>query len=326
MPFASAGIEAPKRRGGRARLCAWLPRDGCRQHPSFCRFIRVRQRFGLQWKHFRQTQLDSYTGTTISKDRLTRCVGGSLETLKDKSVLEVGCGAGRFTEVMLAAGAKVFACDLSEAVESNYENCHEWPNYFVCQADVRQLPVEPHSFDVVVCLGVIQHTPSPEDTIAKLATYLEPGGLLVIDHYSPAYSMNFLQRNLRRLLIRLPAAIAKPAALLLARVLLPIHRFTWNDRRGAGRLRRALLKLSPLIDYYDAYGQLGSQLLSEWAVLDTHDSLTDYYKHFRTTEEISSCLQACGLIDLEVSYSGNGVEARARMPVSVERQRAAAIS
>jgi SAM-dependent methyltransferase len=293
--------------------------------PRFVDSSKYAKGFGLQWKHFRQTQLDSYTGTTISKDRLTRCLGGSLEVLKDNSVLEVGCGAGRFTEVMLAAGANVFACDLSEAVEANYENCHQSPNYLVCQADLRQLPVEPHSFDVVICLGVIQHTPSPEETIARLANHVKPGGLLVIDHYSPAYSMNFLQRNLRRLLIRLPASFAKPAALLLARLLLPVHRLTWHHNR-LGRWRRFLLKHSPLIDYYDAYSQLGDQLLSEWAVLDTHDSLTDYYKHFRTTEQISTCLQACGLTDVEVSYGGNGVEARARMPVSVERQKVAATS
>src|SRR5712692_9597659 len=44
--------------------------------------------FGLQWKQFRNTQLDSYTGTTISKDRLTSCLGGSLDVIKGKSVLE----------------------------------------------------------------------------------------------------------------------------------------------------------------------------------------------------------------------------------------------
>src|SRR5256885_13320436 len=57
--------------------------------------------FGLQWNAFRKTQLDSYTGTTISRDRLTRCLGGSLDIVRGKSVLEAGCGAGRFTEVLL---------------------------------------------------------------------------------------------------------------------------------------------------------------------------------------------------------------------------------
>src|SRR5688500_2085087 len=69
--------------------------------------------FGLQWNAFGKTQLDSQTGLTLSRDRLAGALGESLEVLRGKSVLEVGCGAGRFTEAMLAAGARVFAFDLS---------------------------------------------------------------------------------------------------------------------------------------------------------------------------------------------------------------------
>ena len=63
--------------------------------------------FGHQWNLFRQTQLDSVTGVPVSRDRLTQLLGGSLDCLHDKNVLEVGCGAGRFTEVLLDAGATV---------------------------------------------------------------------------------------------------------------------------------------------------------------------------------------------------------------------------
>jgi SAM-dependent methyltransferase len=98
--------------------------------PRFVNSTNYAANFGLQWNQFRKTQLDSYTQTTISKDRLTRAIGGSLEILSGRSVLEVGCGAGRFTEVMLAAGARVFACDLSTAVEANYANCGEHPKLF----------------------------------------------------------------------------------------------------------------------------------------------------------------------------------------------------
>lgn len=274
--------------------------------------------FGLQWKAFRKTQLDSYTGTTISRDRLARCLGGPVEILNERTVLEVGCGAGRFTELMLAAGAHVFACDLSQAVEANYENCAGASDYFVCQADARWLPAADRAFDFVICLGVIQHTPNPEETIAALARHVRPGGRLVIDHYSPGYPRNFVSRNLRRLLIRLPSPLAKSIALGLARALLPIHRFTWKNRRGWWRLRRPLLRLSPLIDYHDAYRELGWELLSQWSILDTHDSLTDYYKHFRTTEEIEAALRSCGIADIAVWYGGNGVEARARMPAAAK--------
>jgi 2-polyprenyl-3-methyl-5-hydroxy-6-metoxy-1,4-benzoquinol methylase len=252
--------------------------------------------FGLQWNAFRKTQLDSYTGTTISRDRLARCLGGSLDVLQGKTVLEVGCGAGRFTEVMLAAGARVCACDLSNAVEANYANCSQASNYFVCQADVRQLPFAKQSFDFVVCLGVIQHTPNPEETMAELAKYIKPGASLVIDHYSYNYPSTRPRRVLRKLLLRLPPRMAKAAALAIGRLLLPFHKLSWSEKRGRWRLRRLLQKVSPLLDYYEAYPQLGRKLLAEWALLDTHDTLTDYYKHLRSVDEIEQCLTACGFV------------------------------
>jgi SAM-dependent methyltransferase len=284
--------------------------------PRFVESSNYAAGFGLQWNQFRKSQLDSYTRTTISRDRLTHAAGGDLSILKDKSVLEVGCGAGRFTEVMLAAGARVVACDLSTAVDANYANCGEHPNYFVFQADVRALPVKQNAFDFVVCLGVIQHTPSPEETIAALARCVKPGGMLVIDHYGPSYPVTFSRRWLRRLLLRLPPASAKSLALTLARLLLPLHKLGWSKNRAASRLRAQLQKFSPLVDYYDVYPQLDKKILAEWSLLDTHDTLTDYYKHLRSVAAIERCLLACGLVDTETEYAGNGVEARARMPLA----------
>ena len=294
--------------------------------PRFVESSNYASAFGLQWNRFRRTQLDSYTGTSISRDRLTRALGGSLDVVRGKSVLEVGCGAGRFTEVLLSAGARVFACDLSEAVEANYANCGHHPDYFVCQADIRQLPASPLSFDVVLCLGVIQHTPNPEATMAALAQYVKPGGMLAIDHYSHEYPYTLSRRILRQLLLRLPVTLSERVTYTLSHVLLPLHKVLrskkWllgSKRRGVARLRhimlKYLLKVSPLVDYYDSYPQVGDKLSEQWAILDTHDTLTDYYKHFRSVQEIRDCLISLGLTEIEAYPGGNGVEARARRPI-----------
>src|SRR4030095_11999366 len=140
--------------------------------------------------------------------------------------------------------------------------------------------------------------------------------MLILDHYSLKYPRNFMQRNLRRALTNMPASLAKPLVLVLAYSLLPLHSMSWREGRGMSRFRAYLRRASPLIDYYETYPQLGKKLLREWTVLDTHDSLTDRYKHLRTTEEIEECLRSCGIVDLEVYYGGNGVEARARIPAS----------
>ena len=158
--------------------------------------------FGLQWKEFRLVQLDSVTGTTVSRDRLTRLVGGSLDIFRGKQVLEAGCGAGRFTEVMLDAGAAVHAVDLSAAVEANYENFKGRSNYSVCQADILRLPFASEQFDIVLAIGVIQHTENPERTIEALCSHVKPGRLLVIDHYTYGYAITPSRRFIRSLLVK----------------------------------------------------------------------------------------------------------------------------
>jgi SAM-dependent methyltransferase len=277
--------------------------------------------FGQQWKRFRRTQLDSFTRLSISHVRLERCLGGSLQAVRGKSVLEVGCGAGRFTEVLLQAGARVFACDLSVAVEANYENCGDAPGYFVCQADLRHLPVQPGTFDIVLCLGVIQHTPSPEQTIELLCKHVRPGGLLVIDHYRyDADDMTPARRVLRRFLLRVPPRVALPGVRVMVALLWPVHRLLWRLRAlpGVATLRRKWLEKSPVLDYHDYYSALGPRLLYAWAALDTHDALTDRYKHKRTPEEIRAHLTGLGMECLAASYGGNGVEAQARKPVMAQ--------
>lgn len=76
--------------------------------------------FGARWNKYQLTQLDSHSGTTITRDRTRRCLGEELwENLAGKRVLECGCGAGRFTEILLERGARVTSFDLSEAVDAN---------------------------------------------------------------------------------------------------------------------------------------------------------------------------------------------------------------
>src|SRR4051794_2522394 len=90
-------------------------RDGI---PRFVESSGYAAAFGAQWNAYRRTQLDSFTGVPASRDRARRIVGDETwARLPELRVLEVGCGAGRFTEVLLAAGADVTSVDLSEAVD-----------------------------------------------------------------------------------------------------------------------------------------------------------------------------------------------------------------
>lgn len=286
--------------------------------PRFVPVENYASSFGLQWNIFRTTQLDSHTGLTISRDRLTRIAGGSLDVFNGKKTLEAGCGAGRFTELMLQAGASVFAIDLSRGVEANFRNCSSFKNYYVAQADIMELPVAASQFDIVVCVGVIQNTPDPEVTIKALCSHVRPGGTLLIDIYSHDYPATPVRRWIRSFLLGRNERFSMRFVQSLIRLLWPLHRAVYRIRntRNGQRAISFLMHWSPVVDYHYAYPQLGAQKLYEWAVLDTHDTVTDRFKHFRSAEEIEAALHSSGMINIQTTYAGNGVEARAWKPES----------
>ncbi len=265
--------------------------------------------FGLQWKNFAKTQLDSFNGTKISQERLERCLGFPIEQLQGKNLLEVGSGAGRFTELFVKGGAHVHTVDLSVAVEVNKENIGQADNYKIAQASVYELPFAKQSFDVVICLGVIQHTPSSEKTIEALWQMVKPGGLLVIDHYIWRINYYFNPATYYRLVLKeMKPQTSKKIVDALVNFFFPLH---WAFRNIAP-LEWLLKRVSPLITFMKPHPELSRQEHFEWARLDTYDSLTDYYKHLRTPDQIKTELEKLGAKNIWINKGGNGVEARCK--------------
>jgi len=268
--------------------------------------------FGLQWKTYRRTQLDSYTHTTLSRDRLRRCLGDEcwdlLEAPGPVQVLEIGCGAGRFTEILLSTRAWITAVDYTVAIDANRENFGARERLRHVQADVMRLPVRPGQFDLVLCLGVVQHTPDPEATIAALYEQVKPGGYLVFDHY--CHSLSYYTKTaplVRAVLRRLPPAAGLRWTERLVKTFFPLHKAV-----GARRIPHALLsRVSPVLSYFHAL-PLDEQRQREWALLDTHDSLTDWYKHFRSRGQIAATLSRQGAADIHCVVGRGRVEARCR--------------
>jgi len=283
--------------------------------PRFVEKNNYADSFGYQWKNFAKTQLDSYTKTSISKTRLSRLFQENLNILNKKTVLEIGCGAGRFTELMLNEGANVYAVDLSNAIEANYDNCKQYSNYQVFQANVYNLPFPTESFDVVVCVGVVQHTPNPEKTMQTLCSYLKKDGILVMDNYAKKAPFSLSRYLLRKYLVNKKQPFPLDFVSKLTKKLWKFHLFFFKIKKKSfiGFLFWALFyKISPIFDYQDAYPELGDKLLLDWAILDTHDALTDFYKHLRTKNQIKTFLEKCNLSEINITEAGNGIEVFAK--------------
>jgi SAM-dependent methyltransferase len=264
--------------------------------------------FGLQWNVHRKTQLDSYTGLPLSRNRLFDVSRWS-EDLRGQTILEAGCGAGRFTEVLLSTGAQVLSFDLSTAVEANHANNASHPNVVIFQADIFAIPVRPLSVDKVICLGVLQHTPDPATAFRRLTEHVRPGGELVVDVYAAhmrslicwKYALRPLTKRAdRRRLYRIIAAGTPP--------LVPIS--AWLYRR-AGSLGARLL---PIVQY--AHLGLPAALNREWAVLDTFDMYAPAHDHPQSLSTVSRWFEDAGFVGVTVEYGANGIIGRGRKPAA----------
>lgn len=269
--------------------------------PRFVPAANYADNFGMQWNHFRQTQLDSHSGLPISADRFWLATGWQPLDLRGKWVLDAGCGAGRFAEVALNAGANVVALDYSSAVDACYANLKHHPNLHVVQGDIYALPFEPGSFPFVYSLGVLQHTPDVAKAFAALPFMVAEGGRLCADFYwKRIRTMLHMKYLLRPVSKRLPQQKlfrllekSVPTLLAISQLLgrIPI-------------MGRVLKRLIPVADYTGIF-PLTDQQLKEWALLDTFDWLAPEYDNPQTVERVRNWFESAGLLEVEVFHGGH---------------------
>lgn len=254
------------------------------------------ENFADQWVRFRDTQLDSANGTSISQDFLEELLDDPISSLEGLEVLEIGAGAGRFTELLAAHARLVVATDLSEAIFVNAGLGA--PNVIAAQADVLGT-VFRSRFDLVLCRGVLQHTPDPRRAIAVLHSLVKPGGALVFDIYGKR-GIGFLRpKYLWRPLIRQMFTFGSFASFLdrhAARAL----RFRWRvNPYLPGPTKRILDYLIPLWDYRGIL-PLSSEQLVEWAKLDTLDAMFAAYDKPMSPSEVVDVLLKVGFKELSI--------------------------
>jgi len=268
--------------------------------------VRYADSFGEQWNRYRRVQLDSVTGKPLSRTRFFAGTGWP-ERLDGDRVLEVGCGAGRFTEVLISTGAEVVAVDASSAVEACRETVGDRAT--IVQADLFDLPFAEASFDRVFCYGVLQHTPDPRAAFLTIVRYAKPGGWIAADVYKRAHYVDrwSAKRLWRPLTTRLPRRWLRRIVEWYVPKWLPV------DTRIARvpKLGRFLTAVVPCWNYTGLL-PLSPEELRLWAVLDTFDALATRYDKPQTLEAVREWCDAAGLVDVTVREGGNGIEINAR--------------
>ena len=269
--------------------------------PRFVPESNYADNFGMQWNYFRQTQLDSHSGHPISADRFWKATGWSKNALKDQWVLDIGCGAGRFAEVALDAGAVVVALDYSNSVDACYANLMHHPNLHVVQGDIYALPFSRNSFAFVYSLGVLQHTPDVAAAFAALPPMVQSGGKLAVDYYERSWKSFFhIKYWLRPLSKRMPKVALFSLLRKVVPTLLPGSRLLGAIPLVGGALKRMV----PVVNYYGTL-PLTTLQHQEWSLLDTFDWLAPQYDHPQTAATAKKWMEEAGMKEIEVLKAGH---------------------
>lgn len=238
--------------------------------------------FSLEWTKHQVTQYDRYYGKNLSEERFFNETGWN-RNLAGQTLIEVGCGSGRFTEWALSTGATVLSFDLSNAVEVNQKNNGGHLNLLLVQADLFEIPFKKGMADKLFCFGVLQHTPNPKQALYSLLPFVkENGGEIAFDIYLKKFHTKYLVRPFAK---RLPP-----------KTLYGLCK-NWIDMMwpAATVLRKVAPKYGPKINWHLMIADhsregVPDDKLKEWSYLDTFDMLSPTYDYPATLKEVKRWL------------------------------------
>ena len=268
--------------------------------------------FSYQWKKFKQTQL---AGGQKQITKVRFCATAKWpDNLKGQLILEVGCGAGRFTEIALATQARVYSFDLSASVELVRENLKDKPlavNHHLFQADIYKIPLPYAMFDKIFCLGVLQHCPDVKKAYLSLAPFLKPGGELVIDCYlrQPLRDMFDLKYLLRPFFKWWRPSWLFAFCSLAISVVYDTKSFFVKIPLAGGIISRLIPigKLNYEPDYHFSVSEM-----KEIKALSMFDMLSPRYDNPQKLSNFRTWMEGAGLEILELTTGYNGINARGR--------------
>ena len=199
-----------------------LRRDKMRQKEGVTQRV-----YGKLWDKF---ETDEYVKEAyrIIKSRFKSKL--KLSALKGKTVLDMGCGSGRYTIALTKTGAeKVYGIDLGEksmqqgaliAKKSGIRNIE-----FVV-GSVLDLPYEDNLFDFVFCNGVLHHTENLERGINELYRTLRPGGKSFLYLYADGGIFWYSRKKMPKVMKKIPQSYTMAILDLLG---MPNSRFIFTD-------------------------------------------------------------------------------------------------
>ena len=236
--------------------------------------------FSFEWNRHKKTQLDDAISRE-SEETFRAKTGLTPGDVQGRLVLDVGCGMGRFADVVSRWGGRVVGVDLSLAVDAAQANLEGRENVRILQADLFHLPFSPGTFDIVYSIGVLHHTPDCEKACREIFRFVRPGGRACIWVYGRMGPWERFARLYRRVTVRMPPRLLHG----LCRLAIPWYHVCRLP--VVGRLLRTVLPISQHPN-------------PEWRVLDTFDWYSPRYQSLHTFPEVYRWFQTEGFADIRL--------------------------
>lgn len=119
-------------------------------------------------------------GNLIYYEHITRYKFAS-QFIKGKNVLDLACGEGYGSDLLLKSGAKkVVGVDISTETVNHAKNKYKSKNLSFIQSDAVSLPFEDKTFDIVVSFETIEHLKDQDKFISEIKRVLTKNGLAII--------------------------------------------------------------------------------------------------------------------------------------------------
>jgi SAM-dependent methyltransferase len=180
------------------------------------------QGFEYQWAKRREGAFESTTLYGKSKEEELRQFFQFLnladEDIRDKVILDAGCGSGRLTMLLGERGLNVIGMDLTTTVFAiaAQESATAMKNITLIRGNLLSLPLKKNVVDVIWSGGVLHHTGDTRASFHHLVGALRLGGKIYIWLYSVNQGIFGRIRQLLPFAHRLPSPILLCLCWLLA--------------------------------------------------------------------------------------------------------------
>lgn len=122
----------------------------------------------------------------LTRDLDHRVADHTLASLRCESILELGCGTGKNTNLLSQIGKHVHALDFSAGMIEKAKSKLALPNVTFEIADItRTWPCEDESFDLIVCDLVLEHIENLSFIFSETSRVLKEHGRFFISELHP---------------------------------------------------------------------------------------------------------------------------------------------